>query len=172
MSATPRVLALLEPVVRDAGYDLEDLTVSAAGRRSVVRVLVDKDGGITLDDVADVSRRLSEALDAADEQDPTLLGTSYVLEVSSPGVDRPLTQPRHWRRNVGRLVEVALTDGGRVTGRVVTADDDGVTLEVGSAQRGLPWPAIASGAVQVEFSRSGTADPQDELDGTDEEDDA
>ena len=111
MTATPRVLALLEPVVAGAGYDLEDLTVSAAGKRSVVRVLVDKDGGVTLDDVADVSRLVSEALDAADEQDPTLLGTSYVLEVSSPGVDRPLTEPRHWRRNVGRLVVAALRDG-------------------------------------------------------------
>ena len=104
MTATPRVLALLEPVVSAAGFDLEDLTVSAAGKRSIVRVLVDKDGGVTLDDVADVSRLVSEALDVADEQDPTLLGTSYVLEVSSPGVDRPLTEPRHWRRNVGRLV--------------------------------------------------------------------
>ena len=172
MSPTPRVLALLEPVVRDAGFDLEDLTVAAAGRRSVVRVLVDKDGGITLDDVADVSRLLSEALDAADEQDPTLLGTSYVLEVSSPGVDRPLTQPRHWRRNVGRLVAVALTDGGRVTGRVVAADDDGVTLEVGGTSRVLPWPAVASGAVQVEFNRSSPGDDQGDPDETDEEDGA
>ena len=163
MTATPRVLALLEPVVSGAGYDLEDLTVSAAGKRSVVRVLVDKDGGVTLDDVADVSRLVSEALDAADEQDPTLLGTSYVLEVSSPGVDRPLTESRHWRRNVGRLVAASLRDGSTVEGRITAAGDEGVTLD---EQRLLPWDEVARGAVQVEFNR------KDELDDTDEEDDA
>jgi ribosome maturation factor RimP len=158
VTATPRVLALLEPVVADAGYDLEDLTVSAAGKRSVVRVLVDKDGGITLDDVADVSRLVSEALDVADEQDPTLLGTSYVLEVSSPGVDRPLTEPRHWRRNVGRLVAASLRDGSTAEGRITAVDDAGVTLD---EQRVLPWADLARGAVQVEFNRK-----------DDEEDDA
>ena len=166
MTATPRVLAVLEPVVSGAGFDLEDLTVSAAGKRSVVRVLVDKDGGITLDDVADVSRLVSEALDAADEQDPTLLGTSYVLEVSSPGVDRPLTEPRHWRRNVGRLVTASLRDGTSADGRITAVGDDGVTLD---EQRLLPWDALARGAVQVEFNRK---DEPDELDDSDEEDDA
>ena len=111
MTATPRVLALLAPVVSSAGYDLEDLGVTAAGRRSVVRVVVDRDGGIDLDDVADVSRTVSDALDALDEAEPDALGATYVLEVTSPGVDRPLTEPRHWRRNVGRLVTATLADG-------------------------------------------------------------
>ncbi len=175
MTATPRVLALLEPVVSGAGYDLEDLTVSAAGKRSVVRVLVDKDGGITLDDVADVSRLVSEALDVADEQDPTLLGTSYVLEVSSPGVDRPLTEPRHWRRNVGRLVVATLRDGGSAEGRITAVDDSGVVLD---EQRVLPWAEVVRGAVQVEFNRKDADEPDsdepdvDDVDETDEEDDA
>ena len=161
MTATPRVLALLEPVVSGAGFDLEDLTVSAAGKRSVVRVLVDKDGGVTLDDVADVSRLGSEALDAADEQDPTLLGTSYVLEVSSPGVDRPLVEPRHWRRNVGRLVAASLRDGSTADGRITAVDDAGVTLD---EQRVLPFDELARGLVQVEFNRKDddTADEEDE----------
>ena len=154
MSASTRVRALLEPVVERAGYDLEDLTVSAAGKRSVVRVLVDKDGGVTLDDVADVSRVVSDALDQADEQDPTLLGTSYVLEVSSPGVDRPLTAPRHWRRNVGRLVRVALRDGGTEEGRLAAADDRAVTLDGGQV---LAYETVARGSVQVEFSRPGAS---------------
>jgi ribosome maturation factor RimP len=169
VTATPRVLALLEPVVSAAGFDLEDLTVSAAGKRSVVRVLVDKDGGVTLDDVADVSRLVSEALDAADEQDPTLLGASYVLEVSSPGVDRPLTEPRHWRRNVGRLVTATLRDGASADGRITAVGDDGVTLD---EQRLLPWDTVARGAVQVEFNRKDEPDDADEPDDTDEEDDA
>ncbi len=167
MTATPRVLALLEPVVSGAGYDLEDLTVSAAGKRSVVRLLVDKDGGITLDDVADVSRLVSEALDVADEQDPTLLGTSYVLEVSSPGVDRPLTEPRHWRRNVGRLVTASLRDGSTAEGRITAADDGGVTLD---DERVLPWGQLARGAVRVEFNRKDLAEGTG--DDVDEEDDA
>jgi ribosome maturation factor RimP len=172
VTATPRVLALLEPVVSGAGYDLEDLTVSAAGKRSVVRVLVDKDGGVTLDDVADVSRLVSEALDAADEQDPTLLGATYVLEVSSPGVDRPLTEPRHWRRNVGRRVSVVLRDGSTADGRITAADDAGVTLD---GERELPWAEVARGLVQVEFTRKDEApgDVDDlEDDDLDEEDDA
>jgi ribosome maturation factor RimP len=159
MTASTRVRALLEPVVREAGYDLEDLTVSAAGKRSVVRLLVDKDGGVTLDDVADVSRVVSDALDVADEQDPTLLGTSYVLEVSSPGVDRPLTEPRHWRRNAGRLVRVALRDGGTAEGRISTADDAAVTLD---GSRVLPYAEVARGSVQVEFSRTDDEPADDE----------
>ena len=149
-ASAARLRELVAPEVAAVGYDLEDLSVAAAGRRSVVRVVVDKDGGVTLDDVADVSRIVSDALDAADEQDPTLLGTSYVLEVSSPGVDRPLTEPRHWRRNVGRLVRAALRDGGTAEGRVTAADDDAVTLD---GTRKLPYAEGARGSVQVELNR-------------------
>ena len=155
MTASTRLTELLTPVVAEAGCDLEDLTVTAAGKRSVVRVLVDKDGGITLDDVADVSRVVSEALDRADEQDPSLLGATYVLEVSSPGVDRPLTQPRHWRRNAGRLVTVHPREGAAYDGRVLGADDDAVTLDVGGDERVVPYADVTKGVVQVEFSRKG-----------------
>ncbi len=171
-ASAARLTELVRPEVAAVGYDLEALTVTAAGKRSVVRVIVDKDGGVTLDDVADVSRLVSEALDVADEQDPTLLGTSYVLEVSSPGVDRPLTEPRHWRRNVGRLVRASLRDGSTAEGRVTAVDDDGVTLD---DDRVLPWAEVARGAVQVEFNRKDEVDGTDEGDATDEgdeEDDA
>ena len=152
-ASAARLSELLIPVVAETGADLEDVSVSKAGKRSVVRVIVDRDGGVSLDDVADVSRGISDALDALDEQDPTALGPSYVLEVSSPGVDRPLTQPRHWRRNVGRLVKATLRDGTTVTGRITAADDDGVTLDVDGAERVLGQADVARGAVQVEFSR-------------------
>jgi ribosome maturation factor RimP len=153
-SAVPsRLRELLEPEVAAIGYDLEGLAVTAAGRRSVVRVVVDKDGGVSLDDVADASRTLSEALDRVDEQEPGLLGASYVLEVSSPGVDRPLTEARHWRRNAGRLVTAVLRDGGQVTGRVVCADDEGITLDVDGSERRLALGDVARGSVQVEFGR-------------------
>jgi len=143
-----RVRDALQPVVTAAGYDLEDVSVTAAGRRSVVRVIVDRDGGIDLDAVADVSRAVSEVLDQAD-----VMGEApYVLEVSSPGVDRPLTEPRHWRRAVGRLVRVA-ADGGQVTGRVVDADADKVTLDVDGELRAFAVADLGPGHVQVEFSR-------------------
>ena len=147
-AARVRVRAVIEPVVEAAGYDLEDVSLSRAGRRHVVRVLVDADGGITLDDVAVVSREISAALDAADEADGEVLAGEYQLEVGSPGVDRPLTQPRHWRRNVGRLVAV-----NGVTGRVLAADGDGIVLDVSGTARTLAYAGLGPGKVQIEFKR-------------------
>lgn len=144
-----RVREVLEPVVDGCGYDLEDVTVTSAGRRSVVRVIVDRDGGVDLDAVADVSRTLSDALDAAD-----VMGAApYVLEVSSPGVDRPLTLPRHWRRATGRLVRAAVRAGGDATGRIRSADDDGVVLDVDGTERSFRFDELGPGHVQVEFVR-------------------
>ena len=162
---TTRLTGWVEPVVASAGYDLEELVVRPAGQRSVVRVVVDRDAGVSLDDVAQVSRALSERLDAEDEA----LGRSpYVLEVTSPGVDRPLTLPRHWRRNVGRLVTVAVGPEKareQVTSRVVRVEDDGVvlTVEKGGTKKGqvrrtvgertVPWAELGEARVQVEFTR-------------------
>ncbi len=161
MTASVHLTSVLAPLVSAAGYDLEDLQVSAAGRRSVVRVLVDRSdgaaGSITLDDVAEVSRVVSDALDAEDEKDPSLLGASYVLEVSSPGVDRPLTEPRHWRRNVGRLVQVHPVEGATCAGRLTAADDDQVTLDVDGEERVVPLADVRKGLVQVEFNRKDAA---------------
>ncbi len=160
-----RLRAVIEPVVNGAGYDLEDVSVSRAGRRHVVRVIVDADGGISLDAVADVSRAVSAALDAAEESGGDILAGEYQLEVSSPGVDRPLTLPRHWRRNVGRLVKVtvrAALPGQRaeqpagdrqVTGRVVEADDERVVLETDSGRAEFGHAELGPGRVQVEFHR-------------------
>ena len=162
--ATERLAGWIEPVVGSAGYDLEELVVTPAGRRSIVRVVVDRDAGVTLDDIADVSRAVSEVLDRNDEG---MGRTPYVLEVSSPGVDRPLTERRHWQRNTGRLVAVAVGPAGsadQVTGRVTAVDDSGVTLAVEATgkpgarkrpptPRQVPWAELGSGRVQVEFGR-------------------
>ncbi|RFS85670.1 ribosome maturation factor RimP [Actinomadura spongiicola] len=123
---------LLAPAVDEAGFDLEEVDVKPAGRRRLVRVVVDGDDGVNLDDIATISETASELLDTTD-----VMGTSpYVLEVTSPGVDRPLTEPRHWRRAVGRLVVVPLTEGGQVEGRVVAADDESVEIDVVQKRRG------------------------------------
>jgi ribosome maturation factor RimP len=147
-----RLRAVVAPVVEEAGYDLEELAVSRAGRRHLLRVVVDADGGISLDEVADLSRDISAALDKAEESGGALTAGEYVLEVGSPGVDRPLTLPRHWRRNVGRLVAVTAADQ-RLTGRIAAADDRGVTLDLDGQRRDYGYPDLGPGRVQIEFGR-------------------
>ncbi|MFG1778385.1 ribosome maturation factor RimP [Micromonospora sp. NPDC049051] len=179
-----RLREVIEPVVVGAGYDLEELSVSRAGRRHVVRVIVDADGGINLDAVAEVSRAVSAALDAAEEAGGDIVAGEYQLEVSSPGVDRPLTLPRHWRRNVGRLVKVTARGAGspagqpagdrQVTGRVVEADDERVVLETDAGRATWTYAELGPGRVQVEFHRLGEieeADEPDDMDDTDDFDD-
>jgi ribosome maturation factor RimP len=148
-----RIADVIRPVVAAAGMDLESVRVTAAGRRRLLRVVVDSDGGVSLDDAATVSRELSAALDTV-----AVMGDfPYTLEVSSPGVDRPLTDRRHWRRAVGRLVQVTVTDSGSsrpVSGRVAAADADGVTLDIEGdpkTRRRFPYPVLGPGAIQVEF---------------------
>lgn len=166
-AARARVRAVIEPVASAAGYDLEDVSVTRAGRRHLVRVLVDTDGGINLDDVAVVSRHMSAALDEAEERGDEVLAGEYQLEVGSPGVDRPLTLPRHWRRNRGRLVAV-----NGLTGRVVDADDAGIVLDVDGVPRSLTFAELGPGRVQIEFKRLDEADfgDEDDDDDTDEDD--
>ncbi|MDP5183101.1 ribosome maturation factor RimP [Blastococcus sp. BMG 814] len=168
--ATDRLTGWIRPVVTEAGYDLEELVVTPAGRRSVVRVVVDRDAGITLDDIAEVSRAVSDVLDRNDDG---MGRTPYVLEVTSPGVDRPLTEPRHWHRNTGRLVAVGVGPAGateQLTGRITAVDEDGVILAVEAKgkpgakkrppqPRRVPWAELGAGRVQVEFGR---ADPLDD----------
>jgi ribosome maturation factor RimP len=154
--ADKHLAGLIRPVVAAAGMDLELLRVSVAGRRRVLRVIVDSDGGVSLDDAALVSRDISAALDAAD----AMGNAPYTLEVSSPGVDRPLTEPRHWRRAAGRLVKVKAAAEGTVAGRVETADDDGVTLEISGTHRHFDYGELGPGTVQVEFGKL----PDHELD--------
>jgi ribosome maturation factor RimP len=148
-----RIVALVEPVVNAAGYDLEEVTVNQAGRRTVVRVVVDADGGITLDDIAAVSRAVSAALDGTDAAGGSSFGTGpYTLEVTSPGVDRPLTEPRHWRRNVGRLVTVRV-ESRSMTARITGVDDRGVHLTDDRGVHSVAYSELGPGKVQVEFGR-------------------
>lgn len=152
-----QLLGLLEPAVHEHGFDLEDLVVQPAGRRRLVRVVVDGDGGVSLDDIAAISHTVSEVLDDAD-----LVGQApYVLEVTSPGVDRPLREPRHWRRASRRLVTVRVLDGRLVTGRVGHADDEGVVLEVEGVPQRHSYADLGPGRVQVEFSAPSGADSGD-----------
>jgi ribosome maturation factor RimP len=166
---------LLEPALTDLGMDLEGVRVTSAGRRRLLRVVVDADGGVSLDDIEHVSRELSAVLDQA-----AAMGEApYTLEVSSPGVDRPLTEPRHWRRAVGRLVTAPLARRAQpspdepeaaagpasVHGRVSQADASGVTLDVQGDSRRFSYGDLGPGRIQIEFARLDDA-PDD---GADEE---
>jgi ribosome maturation factor RimP len=122
--------------------------------------VVDGDSGVPRDTVAEVSRLVSEALDSSD----AMGGQPYVLEVSSPGVDRPLTAPRHWRRAVGHLVRSDLVGGGEMVGRVTGADDEAADLLVDDQPRRLHYSDVVRAAVQVEFSRPGQPEDADDLD--------
>jgi ribosome maturation factor RimP len=144
-----RLAGLIQPVVAAAGMDLESVRVSMAGKRRLLRIVVDADGGVTLDDTADVSHEISALLDAANAMGEV----PYTLEVSSPGVDRPLTEPRHWRRAARRLVRVKVAGEGTLVGRVLAASDDGVTLDVDGTRWALEYGALGPGAIQVEFGR-------------------
>src|SRR5208282_4364179 len=152
-----RIADVIRPVVAAAGMDLESVRVSAAGRRRLLRVVVDSDRGVSLDDAAAISRQLSATLDTAAVMDDF----PYTLEVSSPGVNRPLTEPRHWRRAVGRLVRVTVADSGATSGRIASADSEGVTLDVEGERRRFGYAALGAGAIQVEFGH-----PQTELGAT------
>ena len=146
--------SLLTPILAQFSLELEEVDVLPAGKRRLLRIVVDGDGptgrGPLLDDIAEATKAISAALDSS-----SYAGNSpYTLEVSSRGVSRPLVAPRHWRRNVGRLVQVNLNDGAVLTGRIVASDDDGVDLEVDGSSRRIGYGEVAKAVVQVEFNRS------------------
>jgi ribosome maturation factor RimP len=147
--ADRQLAGLIEPVIAGVGMDLESVRVTVAGRRRLLRIVVDSDHGVSLDDAADVSREVSAVLDSAN----ALGDVPYTLEVSSPGVDRPLTEPRHWRRAAGRLVKVKVKGEGAIEGRVLSADADGVTLDLAAGERRLGYGELGAGSVQIEFGR-------------------
>lgn len=165
-----RLTEVIEPVVARQGVDLEDITVTRMGRRYLVRVTVDIDGGVGHDELTEVSRAVSDALDEAEERSGDITPGPYTLEVSSPGVDRPLTQPRHWHRNVGRLVAVRVA-GRPVTGRVIATDAHGVSLDVDGRRIDAAFDDLGPGRVQVEFTRLAefTDEEPGDVDGLDDE---
>jgi ribosome maturation factor RimP len=159
-----RLVGLLEPVVIAAGLELESVRVGRAGRRAWLRVVVDAEHGVSLDDIAEVSRVVADTVDAVDAMGPG----AYTLEVSSPGVDRPLTEPRHWRRATGRRVRSTVSPASArddapssfrtdlaapvtIEGRVVLAGPSGVTLEINGERREFRYEELGPGRVQVEF---------------------
>lgn len=158
---TEAIGVVVEPILADAGYDLEEIAVLTPPGRRDIRVVVDRDGGAALDALADLSRRLDEALEAAD-----LMGSSpYDLEVTTPGIGRPLTLPRHWRRNAGRSVKVEYrSDGGSTTATARIGRLEGDTVTLVTAVKGrittvdVDLATVDKAVVDVDFRRPGEAE--------------
>ncbi|GAB88808.1 ribosome maturation factor RimP [Gordonia rhizosphera] len=160
-----QVSDLVQSVVVDRGFDLEDVVVSSSSGRTDVTVVVDRDGGSDLDVLADLSREISDVLD----EEPSIADAAYVLEVTSPGVDRPLTLDRHWRRARGRKVTVDLaavddSPARRLTGRIGPVEDGRVRLIVNERGRlrstDVDLAAVTRAIVEVDFSRPSAAELQ------------
>ncbi len=151
MSDVSAITALVEPVVSSLDLDLEGVRISNVGRRKLLKIIVDGDNGLNLDQVADVSRAVGAAI-----EDAHALGEAdWTLEVTSPGVERPLSLPRHWRRAVGRMVKVQFADGREDTGRILEFHEDSgdVVFNFKGATRTRNTAQISKAIVQVEFNR-------------------
>lgn len=137
-----RISALVEPLLADAAAELVEVEVRGSRGRRLVRITVDREGGIDVDTLASLSVDIGAALDDAD-----LVDGRYTLEVSSPGADRPLRDLRDFRRNVGRQVEVIRHAGAPVTGLLRAVDADRLTLEVDGATLEVPLAEVVRGQV-------------------------
>jgi ribosome maturation factor RimP len=144
-----RLANLVDECVSALGFDLEAIELTPAGNKRVLRIALDRDGGVGIDHITDATRALSEELDASD-----VMGSQpYTLEVTSRGVDRPLTEPRHWRRNAGRLVRLRLADDSSIDGRIGESDDEGVVIEGRTTGQRLTYDQISTALVQTELNR-------------------
>jgi ribosome maturation factor RimP len=157
-----QITGVLTPILAQFGLELEAVEIIPAGKRRLLRVVVDGDGpegtGPLLDDIAEASTAASAALDRAD-----VTGAApYTLEVTSRGVNRPLELPQHWRRNIGRLVAVRLGEGDTITGRIVSSTEDVVELDLNGETREVRFVDVDRAQVQVELNRPKAARSEDE----------
>jgi ribosome maturation factor RimP len=139
---------LLEPVVGSFDLDLDDIEITRSGGQKILDVTIDGDAGVNLDEVAAVSRAISDFLDTSD----AMGDEPYVLEVGTRGVTKPLTKPAHWRRNVGRLVNVA-GDAVNAVGRIIEFTDPNVTLDIKGKPRVLNIGEISRANIEIEFKK-------------------
>ena len=148
MASSDKLAPEISRVLERLGVELDDLTISKAGSRRVLDVVIDSDDPIDLDRLAEISRAVSEFLDESD-----LMGTApYVMEVGTRGIGRPLTKPAHWRRNIGRLVKVS-GDAVNDIGRIAEFEDPTVTLNIKGQMRKFDINAISRAVIEVDFSR-------------------
>ena len=153
MALKDQIFEYITPALHKAGYFLEDVNLVSPGQHRIVTVIVDGESALNLDQVTVASKLVSELLDEA-----TFMGeTPFTLEVTSPGIDRPLTLPRHFAKNIDRLLKVTKTDGVVVTGRILSNTDSDVTLSVAEKKDVkevvISLADIKRAQVEIEFNR-------------------
>jgi ribosome maturation factor RimP len=141
------ISAAVTPALSALGFYLEDVTITSAGRRSMLTIIVDGDTHLSLDQVTSATKAISEIVESLQ----SLGDTPFTLEVTSPGLDRPLTKPRHWRKNIDRLVKVVLLDGKEIKGRIKAASEDSATV----GQSEINFTEIKRASLEVEFKQVG-----------------
>ena len=155
MSLSDKITELIHPAVEKAGFFLEDVQVVSPGKHRIITCIVDGQSPLNLDQVTSISREISEILDSADFMDDS----AFTLEVTSPGVDRPLTLPRHWYKNINRLVKVVNKDGSVVNGRITSVEESHVILiediKGKSKEHNVVYSNIKRATVEIEFIRKG-----------------
>jgi ribosome maturation factor RimP len=140
---------MVAPVIEGLRLELVDLELLGSGSRTVLRIYVDEKGGVDLERCADASRAVSDVLD---RKDP--IGSRYTLQVSSPGIDRPLRTERDFIRNVGRNVAVTVEVNGirqKIDGRIVDAVDGTIKLDVSGQISRISLESILLAKLTVEF---------------------
>jgi ribosome maturation factor RimP len=154
MSLSETIHEAISPVVEATGFFLEEVHIASPGKRRVVTCVVDGENNLNLDEVTAVSREIASVLEVA-----TFMGdTPFTLEVTSPGVDRPLTQPRHWTKNKTRLVRIVMVNGDVIVGRIMEVQDGGILLLVGEklvTEVIVSFAEIKRALVEIEFNRKG-----------------
>jgi ribosome maturation factor RimP len=158
VSLTQSISDLISPAVTEAGFFLEEVQIATPGSHRIVTCVVDGPTPLNLDQVTVASRLISELLDTAE-----FMGeTHFTLEVTSPGVDRPLTQPRHWTKNLTRLIKVTLNDGATITGRLTEFNESDATLVENIKGRikehTVAFADIKRAVVEIEFNRKDAND--------------
>jgi ribosome maturation factor RimP len=147
MGKKEEISAAITPALSDLGFYLEDITITSAGRRSMLTVIVDGDTHLSLDQVTVATKAISEIV----ENIQSLGQTPFTLEVTSPGLDRPLTKPRHWRKNIDRLVKIVLLDGKEIKGRVKDATEISATVD----EQVVKFSDIKRATLEIEFKQVG-----------------
>jgi ribosome maturation factor RimP len=145
MNNKEQVAAVITPAIQALGFYVEDISITSAGRRSMLTVIVDGDTHLSLDQVTVATKAISEIV----ENLPTLGNNPFTLEVTSPGLDRPLTKPRHWRKNKDRLIKIVLNDGKEITGRIKDSTDDQVTVD----EQKVAFVDIKRATLEIEFKQ-------------------
>ena len=147
MGKSEEISAVITPAINALGFYIEDVTITSAGRRSLITVIVDGDTHLSLDQVTVATKAISEIMETIS----AVGDNSFTLEVTSPGLDRPLTKARHWQKNINRLIKVVLLDGSEIKGRIKNVNEVSATVD----EKNINYSDIKRATLEIEFKQVG-----------------